>query len=671
MINIQSFFIGKENIPSCLSSFTKNMGVNLENISLDLDKSIHTSEGFDNSLNDTSFKNTKPIHNNFRLPISYLEPSNVFPLSSTVASDLELARIDSETSIYDNLFLPTNNFGRNMIPLWVQNYTTQTDFLQETQQILSNMHIFHSNKKSKQNNDFSSNYPDNDTYIPNYDKMTEIWKDIKEDNSFLEKYGYLEWSMLLHLNESTSFLQCLSFVNIMSPLVSLLLPILFIIFPFIILKIQRIPIQFDVYIDVLKSIAKNHFIGKALMNCSSFSWDKIAYLIMLVSLYMLQIYQNISICQRYYRNIVKINNHLIELKNYVNYSIDNMNKFSNIIQNKETYKGFDIDLQKHCFSLELLSDELKNIHPFNLSIDKFNSLGYLFKCFYRIHSKSEYENAIRYSFGFEGYIDNLVGINKNIVSGNVHFAELINDKNNKNNKNDKKKGKRKGKNNCIFKDQYYPPLVNDNPVKNDCSFNKNIIISSPNKSGKTTILKTTAINIIFTQQFGCGFYSSGTLKPYSHIHSYLNIPDTSGRDSLFQAESRRCKEIIDTVEKFSDTSKYQHFCIFDELYSGTNPEEATKAGYAFLKYLSRLENVDFILTTHYFKICKKFLKSPSVQNYKMDVQVLENGNLSYTYKLKKGISKIKGAIQVMKDMDYPQEIIGMMQGTKVPLRPLL
>jgi hypothetical protein len=38
------------------------------------------------------------------------------------------------------------------------------------------------------------------------------------------------------------------------------------------------------------------------------------------------------------------------------------------------------------------------------------------------------------------------------------------------------------------------------------------------------------------------------LSPFDHIHSYLNIPDTSGRDSLFQAEARRCKEILDCIE---------------------------------------------------------------------------------------------------------------------------
>jgi DNA mismatch repair protein MutS len=140
----------------------------------------------------------------------------------------------------------------------------------------------------------------------------------------------------------------------------------------------------------------------------------------------------------------------------------------------------------------------------------------------------------------------------------------------------------------------------------------------------------------------------------------LNIPDTSGRDSLFQAESRRCKEIIDII---NDNNKigHRHFCVFDELFSGTNPEEASKAGHAFLKYLTKYENVTFILTTHYFKICKKFNKSLTVQNYKMEVIVREDGTFKYTYKIKKGISRIKGGIRVLKDMDFPIEIINTIQ----------
>jgi DNA mismatch repair ATPase MutS len=41
----------------------------------------------------------------------------------------------------------------------------------------------------------------------------------------------------------------------------------------------------------------------------------------------------------------------------------------------------------------------------------------------------------------------------------------------------------------------------------------------------------------------------------------------------------------------------------------------------------------------------------------MKVIILPDDTFEYTYKLKKGISKIKGAIRVLKDMNYPKEII--------------
>jgi DNA mismatch repair protein MutS len=227
---------------------------------------------------------------------------------------------------------------------------------------------------------------------------------------------------------------------------------------------------------------------------------------------------------------------------------------------------------------------------------------------------------------------------------------------------------------CALNEQSYPPLLDlsslggdrrstpyESVAQNTVDLNKNIILSGPNRSGKTTVLKTTTLNIIFTQQVGCGFYSSALICPYTHIHSYLNIPDTSGRDSLFQAESRRCKEILDKIVEAKKGAGSRHFCIFDELYSGTNPEEATKAGYAFLKYITGFDNVDFMLTTHYVKICKKFLKSERVENYKMYVRSLGQEGYEYTYKMKPGISKIKGAAQVLKEMDYPEEIINGMK----------
>lgn len=561
----------------------------------------------------------------FKLPIEYLDSSEIFALSPIVSSDLELVVTKSQRSMYEYLFQPTHAFGKLLVPSWGKAYTTNTIFLNDTRHIVENFDKY--NECVKKENPVDCG------------RMFEIWDDVKQDTSFHERYGFIEWEMLKQFNRSPPFLQLLSFMNVLSPAVSLLLPFVFILFPFLLLKIQGVPISFETYKEVLMNIAKHHFIGKTLANLQSFSWDKIVYLIITMGLYGLQIYQNAMSCVRYYRNITKITNIVLDTRHFAEHSIRSMENFLLISDKCSSYNEFCENVRVQCDRLKEIQMRLSGVTPYRHTMSSFMNNGDLLTHFYQLYENPEYEECLRFAMGFEGYMDNIGGVHKNIKSGIVHFANF-----------DKESE-------CKINKQYYPPLMNEENVKNDCSMKENIIITAPNKAGKTTILKTTAVNIIFTQQVGCGFYTSATINPYTHIHSYLNIPDTSERDSLFQAESRRCKEIIDIINENPDTTKSRHFCIFDELYSGTNPDEATSAGKAFLTYLSKYPNVRFMLTTHYVKICKHFKKSDVVRNYMMAVDVLPDGNFDYKYKMKKGISHLKGGIRVLKDMDYPAEIL--------------
>ena len=561
----------------------------------------------------------------FKLPIEYLDSSEIFALSPIVSSDLELVVTKSQRSMYEYLFQPTHAFGKLLVPSWGKAYTTNTIFLNDTRHIVENFDKY--NECVKKENPVDCG------------RMFEIWDDVKQDTSFHERYGFIEWEMLKQFNRSPPFLQLLSFMNVLSPAVSLLLPFVFILFPFLLLKIQGVPISFETYKEVLLNIAKHHFIGKTLANLQSFSWDKIVYFIITMGLYGLQIYQNAMSCVRYYRNITKITNIVLDTRHFAEHSIRSMENFLLISDKCSSYNEFCENVRVQCDRLKQIQTRLSGVTPYRHTMSSFMNNGDLLTHFYQLYENPEYEECLRFAMGFEGYMDNIGGVHKNIKSGVVHFANF-----------DKESE-------CKINKQYYPPLMNEDAVNNDCSLKENIIITAPNKAGKTTILKTTAVNIIFSQQVGCGFYTSAKINPYTHIHSYLNIPDTSERDSLFQAESRRCKEIIDIINENPDTTKSRHFCIFDELYSGTNPDEATSAGKAFLTYLSKYPNVRFMLTTHYVKICKHFKKSDIVSNYKMAVDVLPDGNFDYKYKMKKGISHLKGGIRVLKDMDYPAEIL--------------
>jgi hypothetical protein len=301
------------------------------------------------------------------------------------------------------------------------------------------------------------------------------------------------------------------------------------------------------------------------------------------------------------------------------------------------YYGFCHDVSLNIDKLLLLKEELKDIKPFCFGVSKCFEVGYLLKCYYSLYSNVDYKSALNYAISFNGFIENMETLCFQVKQGILCFGTIC----------EKEKA-------TVFKGQRY--FVHcENPILNTLDLKKNIIITGPNASGKTTQLKSTAINIILTQQFGLGFYKSATLVPYTHIHSYLNIPDTSGRDSLFQAEARRCKEILDIID---NTEESRHFCIFDELFSGTNAEEATSASFGFLKYLQKNKNVDFILTTHFTKLCKKVKNEDNLQieNYKMDAE-LDGNKIVFRYKLVKGISKIKAAKLILLQMGFPIEVL--------------
>ena len=237
-------------------------------------------------------------------------------------------------------------------------------------------------------------------------------------------------------------------------------------------------------------------------------------------------------------------------------------------------------------------------------------------------------------------------------------------------KDKKKKKDKKKEKKCVtkFVDAYFPTLVHSNPVKNSYKLDKHLLITGPNAAGKTTLLKATIFNIIVSQQIGFGFYKKASLLPYDMIHCYINIPDTSARDSLFQAEAKRCKDILSKITSTSkadpcaSTSGLRHFCVFDELYSGTNPYEAISSAYAFLKYLHKYDSVNFVITTHFLDLCKRLEKEKQMDNYHMKIELIDD-DFKYTYKMEKGISEIKGGIKVLKDLEYPTEIIDMTSNT--------
>ena len=584
-------------------------------------------------VNPTTISKIESINEYFKLPIHYLTDKSI--LKESVSSDLELTKTADPSNcspIYHFAFNPKTKCGEKVIEQVSDYYTTNTNFLKETQELLKTFHPF----------DKSSSLTE----------MIELWDEIKNDTGFKEKYCYMDWSFLEFLNKSDSFLQISSMYNLASPVISFLIPIFILIIPFFIIKAKGLDVTMNEYIDVLKIIASNHAIGKIFTQFNQVSTEQKAYLIVSAAFYIFSIYQNVLTCMKFYKNMHKIYNSLKNVKHYLDQTNTCMQEFLSRTEKHKSYSQFHEKTRQCQNVLVEFKCKLNDITGEKLSIMNMKEVGLLMKYFYELHENQDYNDAFMYSFGFHGYIDMLNGVSENIKENKLSFAEFDEKLSKKT-----KKTKNTKKSKCLkfgFKDAYYGPLIHKEHVKNNLNLNKTITITGPNASGKTTILKSALINILLSQQFGCGFYKSAVLKPYKHIHCYLNIPDTSGRDSLFQAEARRCKEIIDCIQ---ENKEELHFCMFDELYSGTNPEEAVSSALGFMKYLNKFENVTCLLTTHFIKVCKILGKEKIVSNFHMNT-VKTGDNFTYTYLLKKGISEVRGGMKVLQDLNYPEEIFG-------------
>jgi energy-coupling factor transporter ATP-binding protein EcfA2 len=511
--------------------------------------------------------------------------------------------------------------------------------------------------------------------------------------------------------------------NLFSPVLSFLMPVIMLIVPFFLLKLQGVPITLPTYFGIIKLMLSQHAIGKLLFDMSSVGWDKRIYILVSVVFYVVQMYQNVVSCHRFYRNTFLVHDDLAAIRAYADATIHKMRAFTgHALACGNTFAPFVADLQANREQLERMVAALDRIDPPALTAKKCLQIGYVMQQYYAVFSDASVAACMQYSFGFNAFAEHVAHFGELLQANKVAACEFINpdqgnqdnqDKQHREKKKDKGKEKDKKKkkeeeeeasqSSKIVNGYYVATALSDDssalgPVKNTVSLDKRLVITGPNASGKTTILKMTMLNILFSQQLGHGFYEAGTrIRPYHQLHSYLNIPDTSGRDSLFQAESRRCKEILDKLtgtggqqEPTGTTTHWgcgrlcppvRHFCIFDELYSGTNPYEAIASAYGYIMHLTKYDGVDFMLTTHYIQLCKLFQTEKTesetdkgekigdnkrnpigtgnnkIQNLHMEVADRGNYDFKYLYALRPGISAIKGGIKVLYDLQYPASIV--------------
>lgn len=193
--------------------------------------------------------------------------------------------------------------------------------------------------------------------------------------------------------------------------------------------------------------------------------------------------------------------------------------------------------------------------------------------------------------------------------------------------------------------EIYHPLLK-NPISNSIEFYNNIVISGDNASGKSTFMRTIAINCILAQSLNFALARS-LLLSNGGVSSSINVSDNvMNGESHFVAEGKRIKILI---EKLSP-NKF-NYLFLDEIFSGTNSAERVSIGTSLMNWLKN-KNCLYMITTHDIELIKSGIEFN--KNYYFTSSQITNKS---DYKIREGISTTTNAIATLENLNYPNEII--------------
>ncbi|HWK02882.1 MAG TPA: hypothetical protein VNS58_04595 [Puia sp.] len=170
-----------------------------------------------------------------------------------------------------------------------------------------------------------------------------------------------------------------------------------------------------------------------------------------------------------------------------------------------------------------------------------------------------------------------------------------------------------------------------------------LFLTGANMGGKSTFIRSVGV-AVFLAHLGMGVPAKAMrLSLFDGILSNINVvDDISKGESYFFNEVQR---IRDTLIKISGKSKW--LVLIDELFKGTNVQDAMKCSSAVIKGLIRIRQSLFILSTHLYEIGDELRQYPNI-SFKYFETSVKDDQLEFSYQLKDGISNDRIGYLILK-----------------------
>jgi len=184
------------------------------------------------------------------------------------------------------------------------------------------------------------------------------------------------------------------------------------------------------------------------------------------------------------------------------------------------------------------------------------------------------------------------------------------------------------------------PVAYDVRLNRDTNF---LFLTGANMAGKSTFIRSVGV-VVFLAHLGMGVpAASMRLSLFDGILSNINVEDNIGKgESYFFNEVQR---IRNTLEKIGNRRKW--LVLIDELFKGTNVQDAMKCSSTVIKGLIRIRRSLFILSTHLYEIGDELKQFPNILFNYFETAVKDD-QLEFSYQLKPGISNDRIGYLILK-----------------------
>lgn len=179
-----------------------------------------------------------------------------------------------------------------------------------------------------------------------------------------------------------------------------------------------------------------------------------------------------------------------------------------------------------------------------------------------------------------------------------------------------------------------------------------MMITGPNMSGKSALLRQTALNVILAQIGSFVAADSARIGVVDKVFTRVGASDNiSLGESTFMVEMNEAASILNNMSERS-------LILFDELGRGTSTYDGISIAWAIVEHIHEYGSMHpkTLFATHYHELNEMEASFPRVMNYNVSVKEI-NGKVVFLRKLARGGSEHSFGIHVAKLAGMPQSIV--------------